>query len=259
MALEQVEETRGRACGTRLSGSPPPEWMCTGTPARGGDRERALEQAVAHGLGVRARLAEAVLAPAHECPAGIGRARLRDVEPRAVGDHRLEGHRALGRGRLEARDERVLQLVVAARAVAILGDPRLDADDAVDGDAGLARELGGGDDRQREALVDDEALDPRVAPEPLQVAGRIRAQALEPGRAHRLVRGLAAEVLGEAGEQRERERRGRRRPLAARRSSSRDRRRRSGRTSRASSRARRSPRPGRPAAPACASRAGGCR
>ena len=70
--LSRSKRPAGRACGTRLSGSPPPEWMCTGTPRRGGDLERALEQPVAHGLGVRARLAEAVLAPARERAAGVG-------------------------------------------------------------------------------------------------------------------------------------------------------------------------------------------
>jgi hypothetical protein len=109
------------------------------------------------------------------------------------------------------RDQRILQFVIARRVAAVIGDPRLDAHHAVHGDAGLAFQVGGGDDRQREALVDDQPLDPGITPELLQVAGRIGAQSLQAGSAHGLVGRLAPELRGETLEQRQRERRARRR------------------------------------------------
>ena len=192
--LSRSNRPAGRACATRLSGSPPPEWMCTGTPLAEATSSVRSSRRSRTGLACARVSRKPSCAPARERAAGVGGARVLDVEARAVGDHRLEGHGALGGGRLEARAERVFELVVAGRAVALLGDPRLDAHDAVHGDAGLALELGARDDRQRKALVDDEALDAGVAPELLQVAGRIGAQPLEPGGADGLVRRLAAEV-----------------------------------------------------------------
>ena len=259
MALEQVEEAcragvRDEAVGVAAAGVD-----VHGHAGGRGHLEGALQQPVAHGLGVPSRLAEAVLAPARERAARIGRARVRDVEPGAVGDHRLEGDGAVRGGRLEARAERVLQLVVALRRVPLLGDPGLDAHDAVDGDARLALELGARDDRQREALVDDQALDARVPPQLLQIPGRVRAQALEARGADRLVawaRSRAARPGARAA----------RAPSACSPSRARalprtwpDPRPRSARTCRASSPARRSRPPARRADRTSASRAGGCR
>ena len=138
--------------------------------------------------------------------------------------------------RLEARAERVLELVVAARAARAPRRSRARcARRGARARRPRARARRDGDDRQRKALVDDQALDARVAPQLLQIAGRIAAQALEARRADGLVGRLAAELLAQAREQRERERRARRRAARARPRRSRDRRPRSARTCRASS------------------------
>ena len=73
VALEQVEEARRARVRDEAVGVAAAGVDVHRHAARRGHLERALQQPVAHGLGVPARLAEAVLAPARERPARIGR------------------------------------------------------------------------------------------------------------------------------------------------------------------------------------------
>ena len=173
------------------------------------DVERATQQEVPHRLGVLARFTPVVGAPSLERRDAVRGRRIGDVQARAVGDDRLEPDQArVVRGAVRQILE-PLHEAIERSLLASLHDPGFDPADAMHRHAAERRfELIPRDRGLRVALVGHHRDDVLGLQQPSDVAGRIGAKGGVAGRHHRVLRGLASQVLGDPPAQRQAEHRG---------------------------------------------------
>ena len=174
------------------------------------DRERTTQQEVTHGLRVLARLTPVVGSPSFVRRGAVRGRRIRDVQARAVGDDRLEPDQPrVVRRRRSPGPRTAAPWPSNDPFLARLDDPRLDPADAMHRHAAeRLLEFRARDRGLRVALVGDDRDDVLGLEQPAHVAGRVGAQGGVTGRHHRVLRGLAPQVLGDPPAQRQAEHRG---------------------------------------------------